>query len=81
MKSKKAFELSLLTLATLILIFIVIVVSVAYFSDSFRKFTRTTNMCELNGGECVSQFECENRFLNYECLQNKVCCTKNLGLI
>lgn len=81
MKSKKAMELSLITLATAVLILVVVVVVITFFTESSKKFSRTINSCEQNGGECIYLRECENTQLNFECTKPKVCCTQSIGLV
>ncbi len=80
MMNRKAVELSLDAMVIAVIVLIVLVVSIAIYTGGTKRFTATVNSCEQNGGECISQNDCENTRLSYDCQKDNICCLREFGL-
>ena len=80
MMNRKAVELPLNMMVIAVIVLIALVVSIVIYTGGTKKFTATVNSCEQNGGECISQNDCENSRLSYDCPKDRICCLREFGL-
>ena len=79
--NSKGVELSINVIVVIAIALMIAVVFFIIFTSQSGEFNKTILSCELKGGTCVKQGECQNQKTSWSCPKKELpeCCVNNLG--